>query len=93
MTQYPRPEAAALRGPGKAKRSAAGVPPGEGNEAWREGRPEVGATHSTVEAGEPDPRDPVEGRGGRVKAPLEGTMVETLSSRGISPGLQRIAEG
>ncbi len=92
MTQAPRPVAAVLRGPRERNRSAAGVPLGEGNEAQGEGRREVGAAHSTGEAGEPAPRDPVEGRGGLGTAPLEGTMEETPSSTGISPGLQRIAE-
>ncbi len=92
MTQAPRPVAVTLYGHRERIRGAAGVPPGEGNEARREGRTEVGATHSTEEAGEAAPRDPVEGRGGLGTAPLEGTMEETLGSRGISPGLQRIAE-
>jgi len=34
----------------------------------------------------------VEGRGGQATESLEGTMVETQSSKFISPGLQRIAE-
>jgi hypothetical protein len=41
--------------------------PSEGNEAWRNGRQGVAAPHSTVEAGEPDPRDPVKGRGRRLR--------------------------
>ena len=48
------------------------VPPGEGNEARGDGRRGVGVSHSTAEAGELSPRDPVEGRGHRQVAPLEG---------------------
>ena len=51
---------------------AAGVvPPSEGNEARRDGRPGIGASHSTVEAGELAPEDPVKGRGCRMMEPLE----------------------
>ena len=51
---------------------AAGVvPPSEGNEARRDGRPGIGASHSTVEAGELTPEDPVKGRGCRMTEPLE----------------------
>ena len=39
------------------------VPPGAGNEARGDGRRGVGVSHSTAEAGELSPRDPVEGRG------------------------------
>ena len=42
------------------------VPPSEGNEVRRDGRQGVGASHSTVEAGEPDRRDPTEGRARRI---------------------------
>ena len=58
--------------PGVRRSEAAGarmVPPGEGNEARGEGRRGVGVSHSTAEAGELSPRDPVEGRG----APAGGT--------------------
>jgi hypothetical protein len=47
------------------------VSPSEGNEARRDGRSGVGASHSTDEAGEPLRRDPVEGRGRRVRGDLE----------------------
>jgi len=40
--------------------------PGEGNEARRDGRQEVAAPDSTVEAGELAREDPVEGSGRRV---------------------------
>lgn len=48
--------------------------------------------HSTFEAGEAAPGDPVEERDHRVMEPLEGTMPETSGSDPISPRLQRIAE-
>ena len=48
------------------------VPPGEGNEARGDGRRGVGVSHRTAEAGELSPRDPVEGRGHRQVAPVEG---------------------
>ena len=38
----------------------------------RDGRRGVGVSHSTAEAGELSPRDPVEGRGHRQGAPVEG---------------------
>jgi hypothetical protein len=41
------------------------------------GRQEVGASRSTKEAGEPSPRDPVEGRGRRCTASLEGKIAGT----------------
>jgi len=91
VTQTSRLVAGALRGHWERMRSAAEVPPGEGDGARREGRPEVGAAHSTHEAGEPAPRDPVEGRSGQAMAPLEGTMTETQCSGLISPKLQRVA--
>src|SRR5204863_3124021 len=42
----------------KRKQARGMVPPSEGNEARREERREVGASHSTCEAGEPGPRGP-----------------------------------
>ena len=62
-----------------------------GNEARRDGQQGVGATHSTAEAGEPNHRDPVEGRGSRVTEPLEGKMAGTSSPDTVSTKLQRIA--
>ena len=53
------------------------VPPGEGNEARGDGRRGVGVSHSTAEAGELSPRDPVEGRGHRQGHPTSGTTRET----------------
>lgn len=60
-------------------------------EAGRDEGREVGVVHTTVEAGEAAPGDPVEERGYRTKDPLEGTMTETTDSDPISPRLQRIA--
>ena len=53
------------------------VPPGEGNEARGDGRRGVGVSHSTAEAGALSPRDPVEGRGHRQVAPVEGKTANT----------------
>ena len=57
-----------------------------------EGRRGIGASHSTGEAGESGPRDPVEGRGRRQMEPLEGTMANTPRLDPISLKRQRIAE-
>lgn len=46
----------------------------------RDGSAEVGATHSTREAGEPVRRESVEGRGRRNVDPKEGPMSGTLCS-------------
>ena len=82
--------------PGVRRNEAAGarmVPPCEGNEAWGNERREIGASHSTGEAGESGPRDPVEGRGRRQREPLEGTMANTPRlDTTVSPKRQRIAE-
>ena len=68
------------------------VPPGEGNEARGDGRRGVGVSHSTAEAGELSPRDPVEGRGHRQVAPLEGKTANTPRLGPVSTSQQRIAE-
>ena len=68
------------------------VPPGEGNEARGDGRRGVGVSHSTAEAGELSPRDPVEGRGHRQVAPLEGKTGNTPRLGPVSTSRQRIAE-
>ena len=68
------------------------VPPGEGNEARGEGRRGVGVSHSTAEAGELSPRDPVEGRGHRQVAPVEGKTANTPRLGPVSTSRQRIAE-
>jgi len=62
------------------------------NEARREGRSEFGVLHSTVETGEPNRGDPVEGRGRWVKELLEGNMSGTPSPGPMSTGRQRLAE-
>ena len=68
------------------------VPPGEGNEARGDGRRGVGVSHSTAEAGELSPRDPVEGRGHRQVAPVEGKTANTPRVGPVSTSRQRIAE-
>ena len=68
------------------------VPPGEGNEARGDGRRGVGVSHSTAEAGELSPRDPVEGRGHRQVAPVEGKAANTPRLGPVSTSRQRIAE-
>ena len=81
--------------PGVRRSEAAGarmVPPGEGNEARGDGRRGVGVSHSTAEAGELSPRDPVEGRGHRQVAPVEGKTANTPRVGPVSTSRQRIAE-
>jgi len=68
------------------------VRPSEGNGARLEGQEAVGALHSTEDAGEPSPGDPVEGRGCWVIGPLEGKMAGMPSPENVSTRLQRIAE-
>ena len=68
------------------------VPPGEGNDARGDGRRGVGVSHSTAEAGELSPRDPVEGRGPRQVAPVEGKTANTPRVGPVSTSRQRIAE-
>ena len=81
--------------PGVRRSEAAGarmVPPGEGNEARGDGRRGVGVSQSTAEAGELSPRDPVEGRGHRQVAPVEGKTANTPRLGPVSTSRQRIAE-
>ena len=68
------------------------VPPGEGNEARGDGRRGVGVSQSTAEAGALSPRDPVEGRGHRQGAPVEGKTANTPRLGPVSTSRQRIAE-
>ena len=49
-------------------------------------------SQSTAEAGELSPRDPVEGRGHRQVAPLEGKTANTPRLGPVSTSRQRIAE-
>ena len=49
-------------------------------------------SQSTAEAGELSPRDPVEGRGHRQGAPLEGKTANTPRLGPVSTSRQRIAE-
>ena len=48
-------------------------------------------SHSTAEAGELSPRDPVEGRGHRQVAPVEGKTANTPRLGPVSTSRQRIA--
>ena len=57
-----------------------------------DGRRGVGVSHSTAEAGELSPRDPVEGRGHRQVAPVEGKTANTPRLGPVSTSRQRIAE-
>ena len=52
----------------------------------------VGVSHSTAEAGELSPRDPVEGRGHRQVAPVEGKTANTPRLGPVSTSRHRIAE-
>ena len=47
-------------------------------------------SHSTAEAGELSPRDPVEGRGHRQVAPLEGKTANTPRLGSVSTSRQRV---
>ena len=49
-------------------------------------------SQSTAEAGELSPRDPVEGRGHRQVAPVEGKTANTPRVGPVSTSRQRIAE-
>ena len=80
--------------PGVRRSEAAGarmVPPGAGNEARGDGRRGVDVSHSTAEAGELSPRDPVEGRGHRQVAPVEGKTANTPRLGPVSTSRHRIA--
>ena len=68
------------------------VPPREGNEARGDGRRGIGAPHTTGEAGESCPRNPVEGRGRREMDPLAGKTANTPRLEPVSTLRQRIAE-
>ena len=87
----PRPWTSPWR-PTERTAGARMVPPGEGNEARGDGRRGVGVSHSTADAGELSPRDPVEGRGHRQVAPVEGKTANTPRVGPVSTSRQRIAE-
>ena len=70
---------------------AAAVPPNEGNEVRWDGSKEVGTLHSTSEAGEHAPVDPVEERESRFAEPLWGKTMGTSSPTDVSTKLQRVA--
>jgi RNA-directed DNA polymerase len=63
----------------------------EGNEVKRKGQQEVVASRSTGEGGEPNPRDPLEGRGCRIKKPLEGNMTNSPKFADVYTKQERIA--
>lgn len=63
----------------------------EGNEVTRDGDQGIGATHSTGEGGEPAPRDPLKGRGGRIVDPLGGKVAGRSSPTSTSTKLRRVA--
>jgi hypothetical protein len=65
MNNAPGPRSASDRG--ERKQAHGRVTPSEGNEARREGKTGVGASHSTEESGEPPRGDPPEGRGRLVR--------------------------
>ena len=64
----------------------------EGNEGPGKGWQGVGALYSTVETGEPVPRDPREGRKRRIMELLEGKMEGTPSPVTVSTKLQKVAK-
>ena len=89
-----KPEAVDVA-PGVRRSEPAGarmVPPREGNEARGDGRRGIGAPHTTGEAGESCPRNPVEGRGRREMDPLAGKTANTPRLEPVSTLRQRIAE-
>jgi len=53
---------------------------------------EIGVAHSTCEAGELSPEEPVEGRGNRFMEAMEGKMARTLSQTNILTKLNRVVE-
>ena len=57
-----------------------------------DGRRGVGVSQSTAEAGESSPRDPVEGRGPRQVAPVEGKTANPPRLGPVSTSRHRIAE-
>ncbi len=71
---------------------SAGEDPEEYNQSSWDACPKERAVHSTEEAGELVPRDPVEVSGGQVTAPLEETMVEIPSSSCNSPELELLEQ-
>ena len=88
----PRPWTQHLASDGAKPQVLGWLPPGEGNEARGDGRRGVGVSQSTAEAGELSPRDPVEGRGHRQVAPVEGKTANTPRLGPVSTSRQRIAE-
>ena len=87
----PRPWTSHLASDGANRRCSDGTA-GRRQRSAGDGRRGVGVSHSTAEAGELSPRDPVEGRGHRQVAPLEGKTANTPRLGPVSTSRQRIAE-
>ena len=87
----PRPWTSHLASDGANRRCSDGTV-GRRQRSAGDGRRGVGVSHSTVEAGKLSPRDPVEGRGHRQVAPLEGKTANTPRLGPVSTSRQRIAE-
>ena len=88
----PRPWTWHLASDGANPQVLGWYPPREGNEARGDGRRGIGAPHTTGEAGESCPRNPVEGRGRREMDPLAGKTANTPRLEPVSTLRQRIAE-
>ena len=82
------------RVPRETRRQARGmVPPSEGNEVRRDGRQEVGALRSTVEAGESLPWEtPWKEGNDPSMEPLKGNTTDAPTFESVSTKQQRIAE-
>ena len=87
----PRPWTSHLASDGANRRCSDGTA-GRRQRSAGDGRRGVGVSHSTAEAGELSPRDPVEGRGHRQVAPLEGKTANTPRLGPVSTSRHRIAE-
>ncbi len=77
----PRPRGRDVGPCGVRRQASQQVPPSEGNEARRDGRVEVGAFHSTVEAGELASRGPGRGKGRPSWGPVGGKHGGNTESR------------
>ena len=87
----PRPWTSHLASDGANCRCSDGTA-GRRQRSAGDGRRGVGVSHSTAEAGALSPRDPVEGRGHRQVASLEGKTANTPRLGSVSTSRQRIAE-
>ena len=88
----PRPWTSHLASDGANRRCSDGTAGRRQRSAGGWGRRGVGVSQGTAEAGELSPRDPVEGRGHRQVAPLEGKTANTPRLGPVSTSRQRIAE-